>query len=387
MRILFCVLFALLTVAVQGQSSRISGTVQDAASGAPLPYASLTLEGTAVGVVANAEGEFTLAIPASYTHGHVLVSYLGYEQQRHPLVDLDTVTSFRLKEETVEIEEVSVEAQAISVSLPQRVLNAIPTNYPQLPVMLTGFYRNQLTLNATNEEYLFAEAVLQMYKAPYDYSFDEDQVKLLKGRRKTERYALVSQDGKYAAEIPYLVSGPQAGTRLDVIAQRPPFLNELTLEEYRYTLREESTFEVRPLYVLDFEPKDSTSKSAHSAGTLYIDQNTFALVRAEFHTHPARIQEENRKGGELLVLSQSHTVQYRLVESLWFLQFVQSETEYRSRTTGQRLTLKLEFLVTDMDADNVRPFKQKEILSESDVLTKYVGTDSDLFWEDYNIIR
>ncbi len=369
-----------------GQGLRINGRVIDEATQEPLAYATVAIEGTSIGVVANGEGYFTLAVPEAHRQGALLVSFLGYGQQRYPLLGVADGVTFRLSSRGISTHEISIEAR-VDTPLIERVVRKIEYNYPQVPTLLTGFYRNRLQLESTDEDLQFSEAVLQMYKAAYQFSYDEDQVRLLKGRKGADRYTVTSRDGKYRAELPHLVAGPQAGSKVDVAALRPPFLNLLTLDQYDYQVVAETVHEERPVYVVTYAPKDSANAEAHSAGTLYIDQATEALVRAEFTTHPRRIELNNRVKSELLTLRQHQTVQYRRLGDTWYLHYVSAETEYRSRTTQQKLLLALEFLVTDIATDDIRPFKRKDILAESDVLTEYIGPVDTAFWESYNVIR
>jgi hypothetical protein len=384
----FGILWLWLANVACAQPVQLSGKVVDTDTQEPLPYASISVEGTSIGVVANTEGEFVLNVPQEHTDASVAVSYLGYAPERHRVTEIaGRPWLFSLKTDGISIAEVAIEATRDEKPLIERVVAKIDANYPQIPVMLTGFYRNRLTADATRSEYLYIEAVLKMYKAAYDYSFDEDQVSLLKGRRKPTPGTITSRDGAQRAELPALVSGPQAGTVLDIAARRPPFLNTKTLRHYAYSIVGETEHEGRPVYILDYTARDTASKEAHSSGRLYIDQATEALVRAEYRTSNQRVAQENKSGSELMVLDQRQTVQYKRYGDTWYLQFVEAETGYRSRTTGQRLTLKLEFLVTAIDIENVAPFGKKEVLAASDVIEERTTTDDSAFWDAYNVIK
>ena len=78
------ILAALWTVpAVHAQPWLVRGTVTDAATGQPLPAATVQLAGTYRGTIANDEGEYSLKVqqlPATLT-----VSYIGYVSQEREL--------------------------------------------------------------------------------------------------------------------------------------------------------------------------------------------------------------------------------------------------------------------------------------------------------------
>jgi outer membrane cobalamin receptor len=97
-----------------GQATgRIIGTVTDASTGNPLPFANVSIIGTAYGNITNQLGEFVIDyLPVgTYT---VQVSYMGYAPKRQADVvveaDRSTEVNLALQSEAIEAEEVVVEA-------------------------------------------------------------------------------------------------------------------------------------------------------------------------------------------------------------------------------------------------------------------------------------
>ena len=70
----------LLTAAstVFAQSVTVNGTVSDAASGDPVPYASVVLKGTLTGVTADLDGAYSITVPAG---GTLVFSSIGYKTE------------------------------------------------------------------------------------------------------------------------------------------------------------------------------------------------------------------------------------------------------------------------------------------------------------------
>jgi len=110
---LLIVLVAVGTAAGQG-TGRIAGTVVDAESGQPLPYANVSVLGTAYGAATNASGVFEIDFVPIGTYV-VQASYMGYAPQKVESVvvesDRTTEVSFSLKVEAIVTEEVVVEAE------------------------------------------------------------------------------------------------------------------------------------------------------------------------------------------------------------------------------------------------------------------------------------
>ena len=67
-----------MTTAAFAQNLTVSGNVTDAANGEPVPFASVHLQGTMTGVSTDAEGHYSLSVPAD---GILVFSSIGYKTQ------------------------------------------------------------------------------------------------------------------------------------------------------------------------------------------------------------------------------------------------------------------------------------------------------------------
>ncbi len=94
-----------------GRAAKISGQVVDA-KGVPIIGASVIVRGTTVGVSTDAEGRFSLEVPAPAASQTLEVSYLGYETASIP-VGSRTSFAVTLQESSSEIESVVVTALGI----------------------------------------------------------------------------------------------------------------------------------------------------------------------------------------------------------------------------------------------------------------------------------
>ena len=72
-----CILIAVLFAsAAYAQNISISGNVTDSSTGEPIPYASIHLEGTMIGVSADSEGHYSISAPHD---GRLVFSSIGYK--------------------------------------------------------------------------------------------------------------------------------------------------------------------------------------------------------------------------------------------------------------------------------------------------------------------
>ena len=75
-RKLCCILTAaLMSSAAIAQNISVSGNVTDSSTGEPIPYASVHLEGTMIGVNADDEGHYSISAPFD---GKLIFSSIGY---------------------------------------------------------------------------------------------------------------------------------------------------------------------------------------------------------------------------------------------------------------------------------------------------------------------
>ncbi len=107
-RIFLMCLFVLFANSLMAQNS-ITGTVTDD-SGSPLPGASVVVKGTTKGVITDANGKFSLSVPAN---AKIVISFVGMNNSE---VAVGTNKTFKIKlaTSTVGVEEVVVTALGIS---------------------------------------------------------------------------------------------------------------------------------------------------------------------------------------------------------------------------------------------------------------------------------
>ena len=63
---------------MSAQNIQVAGIVKDAATGEPIPYASVQVKGTRTGVNTAENGTFSLSAPAN---GTLVISFIGYKTQ------------------------------------------------------------------------------------------------------------------------------------------------------------------------------------------------------------------------------------------------------------------------------------------------------------------
>ena len=80
---MICISIAVLMSSVAfAQNISVSGNVTDSSNGEPIPFASVHLDGTTIGVSTDSEGHYSLSVPHD---GMLVFSSIGYQTKEVPV--------------------------------------------------------------------------------------------------------------------------------------------------------------------------------------------------------------------------------------------------------------------------------------------------------------
>ena len=365
------------------------GKVIDTKTKKPVVFANVYLEGTSIGTVTNAEGEFVLKIPKSIKNGVLGFAYLGYKNELIPLKNLTTENNvIALETSPIPIEEVIIRTSD-PLKLIMTAIRNIKNNYPNTPEQQVGFYRETIKQNRNYVE--VAEAVLDVYKSSYIDDFDFDRIKIYKGRK--------NQDVKKMDTILFkFQGGPKTAFLLDMVKTPGNLLYEDMLEYYNFELTGITKINDNESYIIEFDQKENVDYPLYQ-GRIYLDVKTLAIAGVDFRFSEKGI---DLAGAELVrrkpvsmrldVESGNYLVNYREINGKWYLNHVRSELVFKCKWDrklfSSTYTTMLEMAVTDRDSEKVNKFKFREAAKMSDVFADQVNYFADEnFWGEYNYIK
>ncbi len=123
------------------QYTAVRGTVINSETHQPVVFASVFIEGTHMGTVANSNGKFLIKIPLKYSNKRLGFSSIGYKTNFVSASELDKISNkIYLTPAIIPIKEVVIR-HLDPVHLLETAVERIPENYADQPVMMTGFYR------------------------------------------------------------------------------------------------------------------------------------------------------------------------------------------------------------------------------------------------------
>jgi hypothetical protein len=366
-----------------------SGRVLDKSTLKPLIFANIQLRESNIGVVTNSDGDFIIKVPSNMLNRKLTINHLGYKNAEVDLVHLTKYVNIIYLEAVIfPIAEVKVRKTDPEDLLRAAIRNK-SENYSNAPVKMTSFYRE--TIKQNKNYVAVAEAVMDIYKAPYYKTSESDRSKIFKGRK--------SQDvKKMDTVIIKMQGGPYTSLLLDVVKNPGDILSEDLFELYDYKLEGINSINDREAYVISFKQKESVSEPLYE-GKIYLDYNNLAVVGLDFHLNNQNIDKATnllvRKkpaSMKIEVLGANYMTHYRELDGIWYLSYVRTELQLKCKWDKQlfssNFTLMSEMAVTDMDAQNVDKLKFKDQTKYSDILAEQVSQFEDPdYWGEYNIIK
>ncbi|MFO7655600.1 MAG: carboxypeptidase-like regulatory domain-containing protein [Bacteroidales bacterium] len=368
-------------------SFTVTGTIVDRQTKKPLPFANICVVGKSLGSVSNMQGEFVMKVPGSLWNNSLGISCIGYKTYIRPLSEINNQPVFELEADYIPIQEVIIR-QTEPLLLLKAALKKIPENYNQNPSILTSFYRE--TIERGNEFMSITESVLHTYKPGYVKTHENEQIKVVKGRKSQN----INTGDSLLVK---LKAGLNTTLLLDIVRNPADFLQEEYFEVYDYRLADIITDNDRETYVIDFKQKEYINEPLYQ-GKIYIDVKNLAIKNFEFSLNKEGIEKTGdrfvvKKPRWLVVkpVDANYRVSYREYGQKYYLNFVRSQTDFRIRKKRQIFSSlyrsKLEMVITDIDTTDVKKFRYKEVAKPETIFTNLIQESSETYWEDFNYIK
>jgi hypothetical protein len=365
---------------------RIEGRILGIPGGEPLSYANVWLPSTWEGTIANTDGYFVLNLVPGSVADTVAFSCMGYRTTRLPVGQLgDTMNIIQLQASFIPIQEVVIR-RIDPLHLLGEALKRISVNYSRQPVIQTAFYRE--TIRKDDKYVAISEAVLEVYK-PGCISPSSEQARVLRGRKNQD----FSQMDTLMVK---LQAGLETSFLLDVIRNRPDFLQENEFYRYHYRMSDIVVIQDKSAYAIDFQQRENTDPP-HYRGRIYIDLESLAFRGVEFEVDPKTISSvaksmvlKKPRKVNVRPLSASYSVRYKEEGGLFYLSMIRAENRFRIRMAkklfGNEFRIVSEMAVTGLETHDVSRFRFREIANPKDIFADVLGGYDPAFWGPYNYL-
>lgn len=317
---------------------------------------------TGYGTITNEDGIFDRGFESKYEE--LTLDHIGYKQLRVLTKSIgDTLVLSML---AIELDEVLL----TNLSAKDIVINAIRNidlNYPNTPYNNFGFFRQGVTENGKGVE--MTEVNFIGYYNP------ENRRKLFnaslqKGRR-SENHSKLQMET--VSGVVGLIEGG------DLVRKKEHFMDIEKISNYRFSYSGElSGFgdDNRSIYVIDFEPMDSTDQNYPRIGKLYIDKTDFAIQEIQYHFDQGKVKKRLDQAirkkrftrPEFFLKGVSATVKYnKLPDGKWYLSFIDLQNDMLGVLKEKRYNYSIfaKLIITNVEDKNVLNVKTNYNLSEN----------------------
>ena len=381
-------LFFPLWMLAQTTTTTINGSINNRETKQAISGATITLVGTNVSTISNAEGDFALKIITSTSTPSLRVEAIGYKNSILDITDLDSNIDIRLSPKSVDLSEVQVVGYKSAKELVKKVFNKKRENYIGESLKMTAFYRE--TIKKRNKNASLAEAVVSIQKEGY-ISNKEDQIRLLKSRKSTDYSKLDTIALK-------LQGGPFSTLYVDVMKYPEYIFTPETMNVYNFSFETPTELNGKDVLVVGFEPKPNIVGPLY-AGQLYVSATSLALQKATFTLDLTNEIEVNKmfvkskpNGVRVKAREISYEVDYREKNGKWYYGYGKAnlsfEVKKRRRLFKSIYTLSCEMAVTDWKVTTADAFKKDGEISPSIIMAnENLGFGDPEFWGEYNVIE
>ncbi len=371
----------------------VSGVVRDKESRKKLENVAVSLVGTPIGTVTNAEGVFSLKIPHIDTIPQLELSHIGYMNARFsasaPEGSNNMHATILMIPIALQLNEVVAYGNTAR-RIVEEALERIPKNYPSGESMTSAFYRE--TVQKGHRYISISEAMLDVYKTSYrQRTTDRDKVQIDKARR------LLSQKQSDTLGVK-VVGGPNLPLFMDVVKNAYALFDEETLDYYSFVQEPSVFIDDRLQYVISFRPRVKLDYALY-VGRVFIDREHLAFTRAEFELDlsdreraVAAILYKKPLGLRFRPQKVSFLITYRQHDGVTCLNYICNEMcfkcDWKRRLFSSSYVARSEMVAVDREEHPERVIARRDAFKPYqvfyDIVKEYWSED---FWKDYNIIE
>ena len=376
---------------LQQTFTSIKGKVVDKETLNALVFASVTLKESNIATVTNIDGEFIIKVPENDASKNLEISFLGYKNKVIPISEMRNngyKNIITMESAPIPIKEIIIKP-VMPDEIMERAISSISKNYPDIPNLMTAFYRETIRKNRTYVS--IGEAVVEIFKAPYNSDFRFDGTRIYKGRKSTDVE-------KVDTVLFKLQGGPVTSLELDIVKNPEAILTKEAMKYYDYSLSGVVEIDNKPHFIIDFIQKPDVDIPLFM-GKFYIETTSYAITSAEFGFNLSNKEaaaslfiRKKPLGMNVTPEVATYMVKFREQEGKWYFAYSRAEVKFKvgwkRRLFHTTYSTMSEIAVTDRTDKEVIKFAGKDKIKYTDVFSDKVSAFTDPeYWGDYNVIE
>ncbi|MDA9360838.1 carboxypeptidase-like regulatory domain-containing protein [Flavobacteriaceae bacterium] len=345
-------LFLLLTHYCFAQN-HFYGTLIDEQTGQSIPFGHFSYEGNK-GFISDENGQFELYATAETIQ--IRISAIGYQNHTF-LLKAAEQNIVGLKSKTENLQEVILDYVDPAKELIRNVVAAIPKNYPTQQEQIYGTYREDAYWDSLYTQPIYkAETLTKADKFSYAKKETDGNVQILE-----HKLDVIDMDS-----VELRIYGGVHDVHYDdfVLGRHGP-LKLSKLNDYDLKIKDTLEYDGRPVIQLNYSNKKSK-------GELYIDVNSFALIRATRVRNPKEIEEDFNLFNFYERLNWKSLTSYDIdPDGKWRLKFIHYNTGFKRKNNTKSFYLNTTYFATQHLSERTL-IPQNERFAYSAVLSDYL---------------
>ena len=316
--IFFIILLYSSIVFGQSTTDEIICRVIDKESSFPVSYATIQIENTSKGTIANVDGDFRIPVKFKTEKKNIIVSSIGYETAVIALESL-SLTELNIIEiiaKTEELDQVVIKSTTPAkrynispYSIVKKAIMKIPENNPTTKYSKIGYYRDYQIVKG--RYYNLNEAIIEAFDAGFqtDVIMDKYNQNALYSYKENEEFLrdpnlLLPYDGKRKF-INNTDLSSQGGNELGILNIHNPIRNfehlgfsfvyvfeKKFLDNHELTDIKKVYLNDEVLFEITFKAKQSLTKESHKAsGKIYIAQSDYAIHKFTYKVYEIKLKD------------------------------------------------------------------------------------------------
>lgn len=329
------------------------GTLVDEQTVQPIPFGHFSYEGNK-GFISDENGQFELYATAETIQ--IQISAIGYQNHTF-LLKPAKKNIVSLKSKTENLHEVILDYVDPAKELIRNVVAAIPKNYPTQQEQIYGTYREDAFWDSLRTKPIYkAETLTKADKFSYAKKETNGNVQILK-----HKLDAIDMDS-----VEIRIYGGIHGVHYDdFVLRRHGPLKLSKLNDYDLKIKDTLEYDGRPVIQLNYSNKKSK-------GELYIDVNSFALIRATRERNPKVIEEDFKLFNIYERLNWKSLTSYEIdSDGKWRLKFINYKTGFKRKNNTKSFYLNTTYFATQHLSEGTL-IPQNERFAFSAVLSDYL---------------
>jgi hypothetical protein len=304
------------------------GILVDDQSGQHIPFGHFSYEGNK-GFISDDAGQFELYSNAETIQ--IQISAIGYQNHTF-LLKPSEKNIVRLSSKTENLQEVILDYEDPAKELIRNVVAAIPKNYPTQQEQIYGIYREHAYWDSLQTKPIYkVETLTKADKFSYAKKETDGNVQILE--HKLDAIDMDSVEIRIYGGIHHVHYD-------DFVMGRHGPLKLSRLNDYELKIKDTLVYDGRPVIQLNYSNKKSK-------GELYIDVNSFALIRAIRKRNPKEIEEDFKLFNIYERLNRKSLTSYDIdPDGKWRLKFIHYNTSFKRKNSTKSFYLNTTYFAT-----------------------------------------